>query len=499
MPDEPKRAFQSERSAENQPGERFFQQTAEQPFPRQGTSARSTVAIAHTKERYRDLETIYALTKEAIDHLGGITAFVRSGQSVLIKPNQTGAFLADEGMTTDPRVVSALIRLCREAGARRVIVAEGSGMNDTRVVMRVTGMTSAARAGGAEVVSFDDCDYRDVEIPQGKAIHNIALPVPLLDVDVIINACKGKTHHMDPITGALKNWVGVLGLNRGRQQHHDTHCVAEYVDIMSVTKPALHICDAIIVGEGDGPVANTPRWCGCVLASRDPVAMDTTICLLFSLDPAEHQFVREGAERGLGTNNPDEITIAGTAIEDARIEVRRPRQGWDYFPFNVFVGKGVTYAGTLGHWKSIADAFLKDGTWVSVIAARGVPTFLIGDTDDPEFERHVAQGPYFVIDDAAPPRYRLDPRVHFLPGHPVLHTMLPGMLSGFGLSAPASFVRRGQELVRTGEGRLLYVPLRTRLKEFTVVASTTLTIASLAWFCLRRLGQYRKSRVKPPM
>ncbi|MGI8989421.1 MAG: DUF362 domain-containing protein, partial [Bryobacteraceae bacterium] len=204
-----------------------------------------------------------------------------------------------------------------------------------------------------------------------------------------------------------------------------------------MTKPALHVCDAIVVGEGDGPVANTPRWCGCVLASTDPVAMDVTICRLFSLNPSEHKFAAEGAERGLGTNNPDEIAVLGTPLEEARIEVRRPRKGWDYFPFNIFVGKGVTYAGTLGHWKSIADAFLKDGTWVSVIAARGVPTFLIGDVEDPEFERHVAHGPYIVIDDAAPARYRLDPRVHFLSGHPVLHTMLPGMLKGLGLTAPA--------------------------------------------------------------
>ncbi len=196
MPDEPKRGFRDEPSDENQPGEHFFHQLAGQPGPQRESDARSIVAIAHTQERYRDLETIYALTKEAIDHLGGITTFIRARKSVLIKPNQTGAFLADEGMTTDPRLVSALVRLCREAGAHRVIVAEGSGMDDTRVVMRITGMTAAVRAAGAEVVSFDDCDYREVEIPSGKAIQRIALPVPLLDADVIINACKGKTHHM---------------------------------------------------------------------------------------------------------------------------------------------------------------------------------------------------------------------------------------------------------------------------------------------------------------
>jgi uncharacterized protein (DUF362 family) len=283
-------------SDEAQTGERFFPRAGDEAMPRpKAVNAKATVAIARTVERYRDHETIYALTKEAIDHLGGIDAVVKPGQSVLIKPNQTGYFLADEGMMTDPRFVSALIRVCREAGAHRITVGESSRMDDTKRVMQATGMTSTARAAGAEVVSFDDCAYREVDVPRGKALRRIALPVPVLEADVIINACKGKTHHMDPITGAIKNWVGLIGLDL-RQQHHDVHTCAEYVDIMTVVKPTLNVCDAIVVGEGDGPVANTPRWCGCVLASTDPVAMDVTIScsrrmvldVCFPDPPADH-------------------------------------------------------------------------------------------------------------------------------------------------------------------------------------------------------------------
>ncbi|MFN2454468.1 MAG: DUF362 domain-containing protein [Pyrinomonadaceae bacterium] len=479
--------FRAAPTDEDQPGERYFAQAEDEQAAREGANAKAVVAVARTTERYRDLETIHALTKEAIDYLGGIEKFVRAGQSVLIKPNQTGYFLADEGMTTDPRVVAALIRLCFDAGASRVMVAEGSGVDSTRIVMQATGMTPACQAAGAEIVYFDDCEYRETDIPRGKAIQRIALPVPLLDADVIINVCKGKTHHMDPITGAIKNWVGCIALGHGREQHHDAHCFAEYVDIMTVTKPALNICDAIIIGEGDGPVANTPRWCGCVLASTDPVAMDVTICQLFTLDHKDHQFAAEGAERGLGTNKLEEISIVGASLEEARIEVRRPRQGWDYFPFNVIVGKGVTYAGTLGHWKSIADQFLKDGTWANVIALRGVPTFLIGDAEDPDFEKHVEQGPYFVIDDAAPARYREDARVHLVPGHPALHNMLPDILKGFGLTVPGNLYKRGQEFLRAGESRLLYVPPAQVAKE---VAALTLAVAgagALAFAALRYL------------
>ena len=477
-------------SDEDQPGERFFAQAKSGPATT--SSAKATVAIARTTERFRDHETIYALTKEAIDCLGGIQSFVKPGQTVLIKPNQTGYFLADEGMTTDPRLVAALIRLCQVAGASRVTVGEGSGMDDTKIVMQSTGMTAAATAAGAEVITFDDCEYREVNIPGGKAIRGIALPVPLLEADVIINACKGKTHHMDPITGAIKNWVGVVGLHRGRHQHHDAQTFAIWVDVMTVSKPALNVCDAIIVGEGDGPVSNTPRWCGCVLASTDPVAMDVTICQLFTLDHTKHKFAAEGAERGLGTKNPEEIAIVGASLEEARIEVRRPRQGWDYFPFNVIVGGGVTYSGTLGHWKSIADGFLKDGTWVNIIAARGIPTFLIGDAEDPEFERHVAQGPYFVIDDVAPARYRLDPRVHFIPGHPALHNMLPEILKGLQLTMTGNLIQRGQELMRAGEARLMYVPPAQTAKELTTVALAAIGAGTLGWLAWRWLHNNKR-------
>lgn len=471
-------------------GERFFPPERRAPGVRRVVRARAAVAIARTAERHRTQESLTALVREAIDHFGGMGTFVRPGQTVLIKPNQTGPMLADEGITTDPRVVVALLNLCREAGAARVLVGESSGMDRTWLVMQATGMSSAVRAAGGEIVFFDECRYREVAIPGGRALRRIRLPEPLLAADVIVNACKAKTHHMDPISGAIKNWVGVIGLEEGRQEHHDALAFQEWVDVMSVSRPALNVCDALVVGEGDGPLANTPRWCGCVLAATDPVAMDVTICRLLGLDPATLRFAAEGAAIGLGTADPDAIGILGVPLEAARVEARRPRQGWDYFPFNVIVGGGVTYAGTLGHWKSVADLFLRDGTWVKAMALRGVPTFLIGDADDPDFERHVREGPYFVIDDAAPARYRLDPRVHYLRGHPVLHTMLPELLRGLGLTVPGNLSNRAQQLVRAGEARLYYVPWwQTALETGAALALLAGTALAGLWLRLRRRRQ----------
>src|SRR4051812_8817537 len=85
----------------------------------------ASLAIAHTREKHRSIDGVEALVREALVHLGGMQAFVKAGQTVLLKPNQTVYYSAEEGCTTDPLVVGALIRLAREAGAGRIQVGLG--------------------------------------------------------------------------------------------------------------------------------------------------------------------------------------------------------------------------------------------------------------------------------------------------------------------------------------------------------------------------------------
>jgi uncharacterized protein (DUF362 family) len=391
----------------------------------------SRVAITRTRRRAVGQRTIEKLVRSALDHLGGLETFVQPGQTVLIKPNQTTFFLAHEGITTDPRLVRALIKLAREAGAARVIVGESSGGGGkTRETMKVTGMLRAAEAEGAEVIPFDECDQREVEIPGGQYVERIRLPVPLLEADVVINAPKLKVHHMDPISGAIKNWVGCLRADV-REHYHDWHAYQQYAEIMTVTTPALTVMDGIHLGEGNGPVACQGRFFGTILASADPVALDTTAARLLGFDHRHVTFAMTAAGYGLGEADPARIEIVGVPFEEARTTVKAPRIGMDYIDANIIVGLEVSHSGTMGHFKSIADLLHEKGIWKRLIdLLHGRPTVLIGDAEDPLFERHLAAGPYLVIDDAAPARYREDPRVYVIPGHPVLHNMLPLLLEG---------------------------------------------------------------------
>lgn len=418
---------------------------------------KAIVAIAQTREKHRSQERVLGLVKEALSHLGGMKAFVKAGQTVLIKPNQTVFYSAEEGCTTDPLVVGALIRLANEAGAARVQVAESSGgFFPSSQCMAITGMSAVAEKEGAEVIDLgsDDTPNRVVKIPGGLFLKECPIPAPLLDADVIIDAPKAKNHHIEPISGALKNWVGAVNQSWRNHNHGDDEHIPRFMDIMTVTKPSLCVTDALICGEGDGPIANLPRWNGCIIASPDPVATDVTICKMLGHDWQKLNFAREAEIRGLGTRS--DIQYVGVPLEDVLFRSWPGHEGFEYLPINFLVGGRVSLAGTVGHVKSAIDSMLRRGELNQVIWLKGTPTIMIGETEDPNFEEHLREGPYVVFDDAALPKYKNDPRVYFVPGHPVLQTALPELMRGLGVNFMGNAVMKWQQFERWGMNNVVY-------------------------------------------
>jgi uncharacterized protein (DUF362 family) len=361
----------------------------------------ATVAIAHTRDKLRSSDRVLALVREALDLLGGMQSFVSPGQSVLIKPDT-------EGFAADPLVVDALVRLATEAGAAAVQVA-GS-------------------AAGAVDLGGDDVPNRVVEIPLGKVTRRAPLPAPLLDADVLIAVPKAKTHYAEPVSGAMRLWMDTVnrswrGFNTG-----DAETVDRFVDLMTVSRPDLCVVDALVCGEGDGPAANLPRWAGCILASTDPVATDVAIAQLMGLDWKKLCFAEAGETRGLGVRQP--VAWLGVPCEEVAFHAWPAHQGFEHLPVEVLAGGGVTLEGTLGHVRCALDGMARRGELPPA-------TIMLGDIEDPAFEEHLRQGPYIVIDDAARPEYKRDPRVHFIPGHPVLHAALPALRKALGVDAAA--------------------------------------------------------------
>lgn len=373
----------------------------------------------------------------ALAHLGGIDSFVKPGETVLIQPNQSFPRSADTGCTSDPLIVAALIRMVRSAGAAKVHLAAAShGFLDPLQCMKRTGMAAIATQEEVEIVDLgsDSTPVCELTVTEGKVLHTAPIPVPLAEADVLITVPKAKTDYLDQISGALETAMGFVNRKWRANTLRQSQAIEIFADIMTVVRPDLCITDALVCGEGDGPAANVPHWCGSLLVAADFVATDVSIATLLDQDWRELRFAAACQERGLGQREP--IVWLGTDLDRIFFHAWRTRAGFAHLPLNVLVGGGVTLAGTAGHVKSALDLLLTVGMLDRSGSAIGTPTIMIGDVADPDFEQHIAQGAYFVFDDVARPEYKNDARVLFVGGHPALDQVMSELIRGLGIELP---------------------------------------------------------------
>ena len=93
------------------------------------------------------------LVRRAVDALGGMKTFVSRGDVVVIKPNIGWDRLPIHAANTNPDVVGAVVKLAFDAGAKKVIVADGSCNDPNRCFQRSGDLARGVRASAQEVVA----------------------------------------------------------------------------------------------------------------------------------------------------------------------------------------------------------------------------------------------------------------------------------------------------------------------------------------------------------
>lgn len=238
------------------------------------------------------------LSRRALQELGGIERFVARGDVVLIKPNIAWDRTPDQAANTNPEVVAEVARLCREAGARRVIVSDVS-CNDPRRCFHRSGIARAARAEGAEVILPDDNFLRTVDLR--KSLGKWPVLAPLLIADKVINIPVAKHHDLCQVTLGMKNWLGIVGGPRS-WLHQDIH--TSVVDLAECVRPELTIIDAFRVLVRNGPTGGSlsdVEERKTLIASTDPVAADAYAAQAFwNLGSRSLPYLQIAQERGLG-------------------------------------------------------------------------------------------------------------------------------------------------------------------------------------------------------
>ncbi|HTQ56961.1 MAG TPA: DUF362 domain-containing protein [Bryobacteraceae bacterium] len=250
-----------------------------------------------------------SLLRRAVDSLGGIRRFISRGDVVAIKPNMAWDRAPEQAANTNPQVVAEMVRLCREAGARSVMVSDVS-IHDARLVFARSGIAAAARAAGATIILPAPRHFREMNL-QGEVLGVWPVFTPLVQADKVINMPVAKQHSLTGVSLGIKNWYGLLGGPR-RQLHQRIHeCLA---DLAAFVRPTLTVLDAWRVLLRNGPTGGnledvTPAH--TLIAGVDPVAVDAWAARAWwNLDASQLPYLKLAAARGLGTADPEKLRIS---------------------------------------------------------------------------------------------------------------------------------------------------------------------------------------------
>ncbi len=279
----------------------------------------ASVLAAEAKPRSKPLLSVakgqdYAeLVATVLKPVGGIAAFVHSGDRVVVKPNMGWDRTPEQAANTHPDVVKAVVQQCLGAGAKRVLVFDRT-CNDPRRCYTRSGIQAAVESIGdrkAQCVFPDQNRYVPVKIEKGKSIHEFEFYKDALEAecDCYINVPIAKHHVLSKLTLGLKNVMGVIGGNRG-EIHKDV--AQRLADLNLVIRPKLTIIDATRILLRNGPTGGNlkdVKVLDTLIASTDIVATDAYATTLFGMKPADVKSTVAAAKMGLGEMDLSKVKI----------------------------------------------------------------------------------------------------------------------------------------------------------------------------------------------
>ncbi|MEW5774413.1 MAG: DUF362 domain-containing protein [Thermodesulfobacteriota bacterium] len=260
-----------------------------------------------------------AATRAAVELLGGMKAFVKPGQKVLIKPNMSFAQGVDSATTTHPEVVRALAVMCREAGAGKVSIVDNP-LSSVELCLEQSGIQAAcAVVPGSEVKGIKAGGlFRETPLPRGVSMKVTDVMTEVLEADVLIAAPVAKHHGSAGVSLSMKGMMGLIHDRGVMHSRHDLHTAI--VDLCTRLKADLAVIDAtrVLTTNGPGGPGKVDRP-DTVIAGRDMVAADALAVSMFrwydrQVEPRQVKHIRIAHERGFGRMDIENLRVARVAV-----------------------------------------------------------------------------------------------------------------------------------------------------------------------------------------
>ena len=301
-----------------------------------------------------------AMTRDAIDALGGMKTVVQEGETVFIKPNLLTFPFAGEkqcfhlGECVKPEIIIAVMEECLKAGAGKVVIGDASqkpkfdwGYADTldgeKNLVYEAKRLSAHYKKEIILACLDVDSPGWVELPSKIPQGKIAISSLMANADKVISLAVAKVHCWAQVTLAMKNFLGVTPLshygygkqvspgfwNRVAFSHRTPEILAQhYLDIVKAKHVDLSIVDFSIGLEAGGPSIKNGgvpldmeerlgSW--AVIAGRDILAVDATATRIMSHDVMKMKQLTMAYEMGLGEMREEKIELVGEKLDNLRV------------------------------------------------------------------------------------------------------------------------------------------------------------------------------------
>lgn len=251
-----------------------------------------------------------------------------TGGRVMLKPNLLVPIAPERAVTTHPEVVRAAAVALRGA-AREVVVGDCPMFARVESALKTCGLQAVMDEVGARPA--DVAATAVIHGPEGRRFKRFEVVRDACEAELFVNLCKLKTHGLSGLTLSIKNLLGLIpGLEKSKwhlKAAGPEEFNAMLVDLFEAfleardgRGPTLHLCDAVVGMEGEGPgPAGTPRPVGVIAASTDAVALDAVLARVAGLEVDDVLTTPLAAARGLGVADLERIDVVGDRLEDVAL------------------------------------------------------------------------------------------------------------------------------------------------------------------------------------
>jgi uncharacterized protein (DUF362 family) len=246
-----------------------------------------------------DLQQLLTSLGTLLEPLGGIGAFVKKGDRVLLKPNLLTAGRLGKECITRPEIVYCVAQLVQEVGGKPFF-GDSPAFGTARGVAAANGYLPMISQLNLPIVEFHGQRYQTVS----QAFNHLRLCKEAMEADVVINLPKLKSHMQLTLTMGVKNLFGCVPgkmkawwhMEAGKDEQRFGEMLVETARAIN---PDLTILDGIIGHEGNGPSGGEPRQLNILGASSDVFALDRSIVEILNVDPALVPTIAAGERLGL--------------------------------------------------------------------------------------------------------------------------------------------------------------------------------------------------------